>query len=202
MIAEANKRFSLLFRTLEVIVMFFVFALVNINSFVRFRQFPEVDNYSDHEWRYVFAALITTIFIVLSLWRSQSLGIYFAAWKKNKLLILFLAYTLASLLWTVYFPATLYKLIFLFFSTIAGSYIAIRYKIRGAMDVLTCVGGVFSLLSILIVLYLPLVGVMQNRPFVGSWTGLFWHRNHTGNIFAFFNQKIVSYNGNIYNSIY
>ena len=44
MIAEANKRFSLLFRTLEVIVMFFVFALVNINSFVRFRQFPEVDN--------------------------------------------------------------------------------------------------------------------------------------------------------------
>src|SRR3990172_2269522 len=187
MIAEANKRFSLLFRTLEVIVMFFVFALVNINSFVRFRQFPEVDNYSDHEWGYVFAALITTIFIVLSLWRSQSLGIYFAAWKKNKLLILFLAYTLASLLWTVYFPATLYKLIFLFFSTIAGSYIAIRYKIRGAMDVLTCVGGVFSLLSILIVLYLPLVGVMQNRPFVGSWTGLFWHRNHTGNIFAFFN---------------
>jgi exopolysaccharide production protein ExoQ len=186
MIAEANKRFSLLFRTLEVIVMFFVFALVDINSFVRFRQFPEVDNYSDHEWGYVFAALITTIFIVLSLWRSQSLGIYFAAWKNNTLLILFLAYTLASLLWTVYFPATLYKLIFLFFSTIAGSYIAIRYKIRGAMDVLAWVGGVFSLLSILIVLYIPLVGVMQNRPFLGSWTGLFWHRNHTGNIFAFF----------------
>jgi len=184
MIAEANKRFSLLFRTLEVIVMFFVFALVNINSFVRFRQFPEVDNYSDHEWGYVFAAIITVTLIVFSLWRSQLLALYFAAWKSNKLLILFLAYALVSILWTVYFPATSYKLFWLFFSTIAGSYIAIRYKIRGAMDVLTCVGGVFSLLSILIVLYLPLVGVMQNQLFFGSWTGLFWHRNHTGNIFA------------------
>ena len=186
MIAEANKRFSLLFRTLEVIVMFFVFALVNINSFVRFRQFPEVDNYSDHEWGYVFAAIITVTLIVLLLWRSQLLALYFAAWKNNTLLILFLAYTLASLLWTVYFPASLYKLIFLFFSTIAGSYIAIRYKLRGAMDILAWVGGICSILSILIIIYFPFVGVMQNQLFFGSWTGLFWHRNHTGNIFAFF----------------
>ena len=187
MTSEANKRFSLLFRTLEVIVLFFAFALVNINSFIRFRQFPEVDNYSDSEWTYIFVAIITFTLIVFSLWRSQLLALYFAAWKSNKLLILLLAYALVSILWTVYFPATLYKLFWLFFSTIAGSYIAIRYKLRGPMDVLTCVGGVFSLLSILIVAYLPLVGVMQNRPFVGSWTGLFWHRNHTGNIFAFFN---------------
>jgi len=31
-----------------------------------------------------------------------------------------------------------------------------------------------------------LVGVMQNKEFLGSWTGIFWHRNHTGNIFAYF----------------
>jgi exopolysaccharide production protein ExoQ len=187
MIAKANKRFSLLFHTLEVTVIFFIFALVNINSFVRFRQFPEVDNYSAHERDYVFVAILTVILIVFSLWRNQLFETYLTAWKNNKLLILFLAYALVSLLWTVYLPATLYKLFWLVFSTIAGSYIAIRYKLCGTIDVLTWVGGIFAILSLLIVLYLPFVGVMQNQPFVGSWTGLFWHRNHTGNIFAFFN---------------
>jgi exopolysaccharide production protein ExoQ len=186
MIAEVRKRFALLFRTLEVIVIFFIFALVNINSFVRFRQFPEVDNYSANELEYIFVALVTVILLVFSLWRNQLLPTYLVVWKNNKLLILFLAYALVSLLWTVYLPATLYKLFWLFFSTIAGSYIAIRYRLRGTIDVLTWVGGIFAILSLLIVLYLPFVGVMQNQPFVGSWTGLFWHRNHTGNIFAFF----------------
>jgi O-antigen ligase len=30
------------------------------------------------------------------------------------------------------------------------------------------------------------LGIMRNEPFVGSWVGLFWHRNHTGSIFSFF----------------
>ena len=187
MIVEAHKRFSLLFRTLEVIVIFFIFALVNINSFVRFRQFPEVDNYSANESEYIFVAIITVILIIFLLWRHQLLATYLMAWKNNKLLILFLAFALISVLWTVYLPATLYKLFFLFFSTVAGSYIAIRYKLRGTIDVLTWVAGICALLSILIITYFPFVGVMQNQPFVGSWTGLFWHRNPTGNIFAFFN---------------
>jgi len=187
MIVKANQRFSLLFRILEIIVIFFIFMLVNINSFVRFRQFPEVDNYSANELGYVFAAIVTVILIIFLLWTHQLLATYLAAWKNNKLLILFLAYALVSLLWTVYLPATLYKLFWLFFSTTAGSYIAIRYKLRGTIDVLTWVAGICALLSFLIITYFPFVGVMQNQPFVGSWTGLFWHRNPTGNIFAFFN---------------
>jgi O-antigen ligase len=32
---------------------------------------------------------------------------------------------------------------------------------------------------------------MLNRPFVGSWHGLFWHRNHTGSLMAFFNMVFL-----------
>jgi len=184
---KSNKRFPLLYHILDVLALFFIFALVNISSFVRFRQFPEVDNYSDNELEYVLVAIATVILIIFSLWRSQLLRIYFAAWKISKPVLMFLGYAFVSLLWTVYVPATLYKLFWLFFSTVAGSYIAIRYKLRGAIEVLTWVGGIFSILSILIVQYYPFVGVMQNELFFGSWTGLFWHRNHAGNIFAFFN---------------
>ena len=188
---KLESKFPLLFKTIEVIAIFFIFVLVNINSFALFRQFPEVDNYSANELGYIFAAIITVILIIFLLWRHHFLATYLAAWKDNKLLILFLAYALISVLWTVYLPATLYKLFWLFFSTIVGSYIAIRYKLRGTIDVLTWVGGIFSILSILIILYFPFVGVMQNEVFFGSWNGLFWHRNHAGNIFAFFNMSFL-----------
>lgn len=181
-----NGKYRLLFNTLEVIIIFFSFALVNINSLVRFRQFPEVDNYSDNEWGYIFGAMLAVILILFSLSRNQLFAEYFNTWKNNKLLILFLFYALTSLLWSVYLPATSYKLFFLFFSTIAGSYIAIRYKIHGVLDVLVWAGAIFSILSVLVIMNIPLIGIMQNRPFVGSWVGVFWHRNHTGNIFAFF----------------
>ena len=183
---KLESKFPLLFKTIEVIVIFFIFVLVNINSFALFRQFPEVDNYSAHEGDYILIAIVTVILIIFLLWRRQLLTAYLKAWKSNKLLILFLAYALVSLFWTVYFPATSYKLFWLFFSALAGSYIAIRYRLRGTINLLTWFGGICSILSLLIVLYLPFVGIMQSQPFVGSWVGIFWHRNHTGNIFAFF----------------
>ena len=184
--SRRKNDFPILFNTLELLVVFFAFALVNINSLVRFRQFPEVDNYSDNEWGYIFGAMLVVILILFSLSRNQLFEEYFNTWKNNKLLILFLFYAMTSLLWTVYPPATLYKFFFLFFSTIAGSYIAIRYKIRGVLNVLVWAGAIFSILSVLVIMNIPLIGIMQNQPFVGSWVGIFWHRNHTGNIFAFF----------------
>ena len=180
-------KYRLLLSTLEIMVIFFSFALVNINSFIRFRQFPEVDNYSDNEWGYIFVAILAVILIVFSLSRNQLFVAYLTAWKNNKSLMVFIGYALISVLWTVYFPATLYKLNFLFFSSIAGSYLAVRYKMRGVINILTWVAAICSLLSIMIVIYFPLVGVMQNQLFLGSWTGIFWHRNHAGNIFAYFN---------------
>src|SRR5215212_10615416 len=184
---SAKTKFQLLLDTVEIVVIFLAFALVSINSLIRFRQFPEVDNYSDNEGNYIFAALLVILMIVYLLWKNHLLAAYVTAWKQNKLLIAFLTYAGLSILWTVYIPATFYKLIFLFFATIAGSYLAVRYQLSGLINILTWVGAIFALLSILLVAFFPLVGVMQNKIFLGSWTGIFWHRNHTGNIFAFFN---------------
>jgi exopolysaccharide production protein ExoQ len=184
---ELKRRHSLLLNALDALVIFLAFGLVNVNSFIRFRQFSEVENFSTNELDYILFGVTTVILIGFLLWKRQLFPIYSGAWKNNKLLIVFLAYALVSVLWTIYLPATLNKLFFFFFSTIVGSYIAVRYGRRGSIDVLTWIGAICSVLSILIVQFFPFVGVMQNEPFVGSWTGMFWHRNHTGNIFAFFN---------------
>ena len=108
-------KYRLLLSTLEIMVIFFSFGLVNVNSFIRFRQFPEVDNYSDNEGAYIFVAIFVVILIVFSLSRNQLFVTYLATWKKNRSLMVLLGYALISVLWTVYFPATLYKLIFLSF---------------------------------------------------------------------------------------
>ncbi|MGZ9166502.1 MAG: O-antigen ligase family protein, partial [Anaerolineales bacterium] len=191
--AETKERNGspVLFKTIEIVVAFFTFVLVNVNSFVLFRQFPEVDNYYDHEGDYILLAVLTVALIFFLLWRNQFLGIYFEAWKQNKFLVLFLVYASLTIFWTIYFPATFYKLIFLFFSTIAGSYIAVRYGFRGVLDLLSWVGAIFSILSILVVINYPVVGMMYTEYFLGSWVGIFWHRNHAGNIFAFFSMVFL-----------
>ena len=185
--AGERTRFPLLFKTLEVFSVFFIMVLINVNSLIRFRQFPEVDNYSDHEGAYIVVAFLTVGAMVYILWKKQLLGVYLTAWKRQVAVILFLVHALLSILWTVYFPATTYKVIFLYFSTIAGAYLAVRYGSRGVIEILTWVAIICTLLSILVVVFFPMVGLMWNELFSGSWNGIFWHRNHTGNIFAFFN---------------
>src|ERR1044072_3843290 len=144
----AKREYQLLFRVTEVIVVFFVFALVNINSLIRFRQFPEVDNYSDNEGSYIFVAILVMLMIAFLLWKNGLIRTYLTAWKQNRLLVAFLVYAAISLLWSVYVPATFYKLIFLFFSSLTGSYLAIRYQLSGILNILTWVGAVFAVLSI------------------------------------------------------
>jgi hypothetical protein len=157
---QFKTKFPLLFQTLELFALFFIVALVNMNSFIRIRQFPEVDNYSDHEWDYIIVALIAVLLMIFVLRENQLLDQYLTAWKHNKLLILFLLYSVITLFWTVYFPATLYKLIFLLFSTLAGAYVAVRYRLSGVADILVWVGGIFAVLSVLIVVYFPFIGTM------------------------------------------
>jgi exopolysaccharide production protein ExoQ len=186
-----KAKFPRLVRFLEILVVFLVIALVNVHSFARFRQFPEVDNYSDHELDFVFAAILVLLAIAYQIWKNQLGAVFLQSWRHNLPLILFLLYSLASVLWTVYPSATHYKLFFLFFSTISGSYLALRYKVRGMLEVLAWVGGIFAVPSLFAVVFFPFVGVMLNRPFVGAWNGIFWHRNHAGNLFAFFNMVFL-----------
>src|SRR5262249_44276760 len=157
--------FSLLFRTLELIVLVFSFALVSVNSLTRFRQFPEVDNYSDNEGSYIIAAVLVLVTLFFLLRKDGLLGACLTAWRGNKLLIAFLAYAVLTLLWSVYIPATFYKLLFLFFSTLVGSYLAVCYRSEGVLHILTWVGAVFAVLSIVVVAFFPMMGVMQNEIF-------------------------------------
>jgi exopolysaccharide production protein ExoQ len=47
------------------------------------------------------------------------------------------------------------------------------------------------LISLGIVFFSPEIGIMHGAGHYGSWRGLFWHRNHTGIMMAFFNMLFL-----------
>ncbi|MCC6300731.1 MAG: O-antigen ligase family protein [Anaerolineales bacterium] len=183
---KIHERFPLLFKIAEALLIPASFFLTNTNSLVRFRQFPDVDAYSDHEGDFLVAWLLAVVAMFFSLKGRGLILSFMTAWRQNVSLMLFLAFGLASIAWSVYVPATIYKFLLLAFSTVAASYIGVRYKKHEILDALSWIGGACALLSVLVVAYFPFVGIMQNATFLGSWTGIFWHRNHTGNLFAYF----------------
>lgn len=175
---------------LEIVLIAGSFLLVNYYSLAGAYQFPAVELYSGEGWSIIPQSTMLLLLAVLLIKYGNTTETFIETWKRNGLLLLFLVISLASLSWSVFFPATLYKLFFLFFSTIIGSYIAVRYKLTGLFDILTWVAIIFTTLSFLIIIFLP-IGTMYNPPYAGSWRGIFWHRNHMGSLMAYFNMILL-----------
>jgi len=174
----------------DILILFFVFIFVNISALnipgFMGNQFPDVALFGGDAWKIAPGCGLVVILMIAMLFIKGELKSFARAWLQNYLLIFFLLFSLVSLLWTVYLPATLYELMLLFFSTIAGSYLAIRYRLSGSVKLMTGIAA-FCVLASLYLVFFTDYGVMQNKLFVGSWHGLFWHRNHTGSLMAFFN---------------
>lgn len=183
---KAQTLIGFMINVLEIIAIVGSVFLVNIYSLAGRYQFPEVTLFSGEGWTWMRPCAFVTLIIVFLIKKNGIWADFLAAWRKNWLLAVFVAVALSSLLWTVYFPASLYKLVFLIFATLVGSYISIRYKLEGVVKVLTWIAGLSVIFSWVVVLFFP-IGTMYNEPYTGSWRGMFWHRNHMGNLTAFFN---------------
>ncbi len=174
----------------DVLILICVFIFVNISAFGG-AQFPNVSSLDDPIWRLLPALGLIVIFMIVSLFARGLLGEFWRTFYKNYWLIMFLLFSLISILWSVYFPATLYELSLLFFSSLAAAYFSIRYRISGSISLLTGVAAVCIFISYSFVFFTS-GGIMQNPPFTGSWCGLFWHRNHTGSLMAFFSMIFLT----------
>jgi O-antigen ligase len=168
----------------DVLILVCTFIFVNISAFLG-GQFPDVSLFDGEGWWWVPGSGVVVILMVVNLFVRKELKTFAHVWSRNYWLILFLFYSLASLLWTVYFSATIYELTLLFFSSFAAAYFAIRYRLSGSINLMTGI-AMFCVVASFYIVFFTRGGVMQNVPFVGSWNGLFWHRNHTGSLMAFF----------------
>ncbi len=164
-----------------------ILGLVSLNAsaLAEYDQFPALDTTAGRGWQIAFGYISVVILIAILLAQKGLFRDLISAWRNNPWLLLFLGLSAASILWSVYPVATLYETILLICSTCIASYFAIRYRHRGMIHVLTWFAAACTALSLLIVFFTPL-GIMHGPGHADSWRGLFWHRNHTGSLMAFF----------------
>ena len=87
---------------------------------------------------------------------------------------------LASILWTFNSKLTINRSIQLAGSTLFGFYLATRYSIRDQLKLLSWSFMVVIILSILMVIIIPSYGTMSYGVHVGSWRGIYTHKNWLG----------------------
>jgi exopolysaccharide production protein ExoQ len=173
-------------RSLETLVLILWLLCLNASAIMEYDQFPALTAMMDKGWQ---IAVMNLCVIVLLAWLVKHTGLHQelgACWRRNQWLVVFLLVSTASLLWSVYWQATVYELVLLWTSTLGASYFAVRFRLAGILSILTWFAGICTLVSLFIVFFTP-NGIMLGSGHFGSWRGLFWHRNHTGSLMAFFN---------------
>jgi len=172
----------------EILLVILWLFFLNVSVIKEFDQFPSLDSVNGRGWQIALSYVGLALSVLVVLYRKKNLQANLVNdWLRNRWLLIFLAFSAASLFWSVAQTVTLYEVILLICSTFITSYIAVRFRFDGVINILTLFAVIATLISLMIVFLIPEVGIMHRAGHVGSWRGLFWHRNHTGSMMAFFN---------------
>lgn len=151
-------------------------------------------------WFEIFFWLVVILLIAWDLWEDQQFQEYFNYWKKLWLVITFLFFTILSSTWSLQPQVTIMKSFILISASIAAVFIAFRSTPLKWMSLLAAYFFMLIVASYILILVLPSLGTMQNQPYNGAWSGVFWHRNYLGSIMAFasvlFLFRIFIFSGN------
>jgi O-antigen ligase len=121
--------------------------------------------------------------LLLLLRRGGLLRSYAELWRHQTLLVVFAAFALLSLTWSISPAASLYKWTVFALATLVGSYLGFRFSARGILEVLFWYGAIVLILSAAMSVIIPPAGRMF-PPIDNAWRGIFWHKNHLGTLVA------------------
>jgi exopolysaccharide production protein ExoQ len=112
---------------------------------------------------------------------------YWAVWKKNRLLILFLLFSFLSLMWTIFLAGTFRNLLVLLVVTLIAVMWCVNLSRDELLGHLASFIAIMALLSLGLALALPDIGRANFDPYNGAWRGIFRNRNYLGSFMAFGN---------------
>jgi O-antigen ligase len=100
----------------------------------------------------------------------------------NKLLLLFLGITLASMLWAQDPDTAFRRSVALIGTSLFGFYLATRYSNRQLIEIVAVASTITVVQTILVSVLIPSVGVHADAAHAGSWRGVLGHKNDVGRI--------------------
>lgn len=170
----------------EPLLIAITFLLINIRSLIFWRLFPDASNFLSEAWNEIWIWLPTLGVMVYIVWRERSLKAHIKLWSTQRLLILFVCYSTASTFWSDSGLITLHRISIFVFTLATATFLGARYDLSDFVRILFWVFGITVVLSLLTVLVLPTLGTDLNPPYDGAWRGIFWHKNHLGNLIPLF----------------
>jgi len=132
---------------------------------------------------------------IVAMWMLVKKGlikIIIEKWKVNKITLFFIGFAIISLSWTIYPTGTLYHVLILLFTSLIAAYIGTIYSPKSFLVVLFLYAGITAIASFELLIIFPQAAIMGN-PHIGSWRGIYWHKNFTGSLMAFANMITLLY---------
>lgn len=137
-------------------------------------------------------AIYAVTFLLITLrWKH-----FVYALTKEKLLLLVVAITLCSVLWSVNLESTLDTNKGLIRATALGVYIAIRYSLKEQFNVAAWTFGSAAVISLLYCLIYPDLGIQfASLEETTGWRGVFFHKNHFGRQMSYASAIFMIFSG-------
>ena len=170
----------------EIIILVLIFVLTNLRSFIFWGLFPSTYQISGPAWREILIWLLLLILIIYIMSKQGLWESFLSSWGKRLALIAFISYAIISVFWSVTWTGTLYRSLTLLFTTFVAIYLSRRYSMEEMIQILFWVGIIVISASLYLAIANPELGRDFNPPYNGAWRGIFWHKNHLGNIIPLF----------------
>jgi exopolysaccharide production protein ExoQ len=126
------------------------------------------------------------------MFRAELVSSFIQKWKKNGLVFLFVIFASLSLIWSILPAVTLYHVLILWFTSFVASYIGSTYSNQKILTFLFWFAAITVVASYVLLLFFPNAAIMA-EPHLGSWRGVYWHKNFTGSLMAFANSIFLLY---------
>lgn len=162
------------------------FFLINLRSFVFWTLYPSTTLFTGVAWLEVvlwFPVLFSAAYL---LFKQQDVSKFWSSIQKKTFIIVFVVFSMASILWSSSQSVTFHRASIFVFATISAFVVGSRYSLDGFLRILFRLGVVMVGLSCLFIAVVPHLGTDLNPPYNGAWRGLFWHKNHLGNLLPLF----------------
>lgn len=122
------------------------------------------------------------IFLIAAALIIPRVGLFLGYCVRNKALLLLLAVTSFSLLWSADPALTFRRLVALVGTTSFGIYLVMRFTPEELLRLLAWMLGLSAVLSLVFIVALPEFGTYRELKHHGLWRGIYGHKSHFGRV--------------------
>ena len=142
----------------------------------------------EHAFQITYPEIILWVLVLaLFLWIARSKSIFpvmISTWKKNWIFPLFILFAVFSILWSMNFPVTIYKVIVLVGCSAVAAYTGVAYKGKSLFQGFWWFSAIVAISTFLVAVFFPPIGTHIGYPYFGAWRGIFMSKNYMGPIMA------------------